>query len=79
MPSMLDVDAAGIMLANPSGNLRVLASSSETMRFLELFELRAQEGPCVDCYQTGAPVGNIPPCVWRVPDRTPHLVRTESG
>jgi GAF domain-containing protein len=56
---VLDVGAAGIMLASPAGNLRVMASSSEAMRLLELFELQSQEGPCLDCYNTGEPVVNV--------------------
>ena len=55
---VLEVDAAGLMLVAPEGDLRVMASSSETMRVLELFELQAQEGPCLDCYRTGQPVVN---------------------
>lgn len=55
---VLDVAAAGLMLVAPEGDLRVMASSSETMRVLELFELQAQEGPCLDCYRTGRPVAN---------------------
>lgn len=35
---MLDVGAAGIMLVTPDGDLRVMASSSEAMAVLELFE-----------------------------------------
>lgn len=53
-----DVAAAGIMLAGPDGVLRVVASSSEEMRVLELFEEQAAEGPCFDCYRTGEPVAN---------------------
>ncbi len=53
---VLDVEAAGLMLVAPDGDLRVMASSSEAMRVLELFELQASEGPCLDCYRTGAPV-----------------------
>jgi GAF domain-containing protein len=53
---VLGVSAAGLMLVAPEGDLRVMASSSETMRLLELFELQAQEGPCLDCYRTGEPV-----------------------
>jgi GAF domain-containing protein len=55
---VLDVQTAGIMLAGLDGELRVIASSSEAMRVLELFEIQAQEGPCLDAYRTRAPVVN---------------------
>ena len=55
---VLDVAAAGLMLASSDGELRVMASSSDTMNVLELLELEASEGPCVDCYRTGEPVVN---------------------
>ena len=55
---ILDVDAGGLMLAAPEGDLRVMASSSEAMRVLELFEVQAKQGPCLDCYRTGQPVLN---------------------
>jgi|SRR5688500_18808813 len=52
----LDVAAAGLMLVGPDGDPNVVASSSEAMRVLELFELQAQEGPCFDCLHTGQAV-----------------------
>jgi GAF domain-containing protein len=55
---VLAVGAAGIMLVAPEGDLRVMASSSDTMRLLELFELQSQEGPCLDCFRSGQPVAN---------------------
>jgi GAF domain-containing protein len=55
---VLDVTSAGIMLVAPDGDLRVMASSSDTMRYLELFELQAQEGPCLDCFRTEQAVVN---------------------
>ena len=55
---MLDVGAAGLMVVAPDGDLRVMASSSEAMRVLELFELQSQEGPCLDCYLNSKPVVN---------------------
>src|SRR5688572_25067844 len=55
---ILDVSTAGLMLAGPDGELRVMASSSEAMRVLELFEVQAREGPCLDAYSTGVPVVN---------------------
>jgi GAF domain-containing protein len=54
--SVLGVSAAGVMLASPAGRLGLVASSSEVMRLLELFELQAQEGPCLDAFRTGQPV-----------------------
>ena len=55
---VLDVSAAGLMLVSPGGDLRVMASSSDAMRVLELFELQSEEGPCPDCYRTGGPIVN---------------------
>ena len=52
---VLGVSAAGVMLASPAGSLGLVASSSEAMRLLELFELQAQEGPCLDAFRTGEP------------------------
>jgi transcriptional regulator with GAF, ATPase, and Fis domain len=54
--NLLEVSAAGVMLASPPGELRLVASSSEAMRVLELFELQADEGPCMDAFRTGEPV-----------------------
>jgi GAF domain-containing protein len=55
---VLDVDAAGIMLTGPDGELHLMASSSEAMRLVELFELQSHQGPCQDCFRTGRPVVN---------------------
>jgi transcriptional regulator with GAF, ATPase, and Fis domain len=55
---VLDISAAGLMLATPDGDLRVVASSSEAMRLVELFEVQSQEGPCFDCFRTHLPVLN---------------------
>ena len=52
---MLDVAAVGLMLVTPEGALRVVASSSEAMRLVELFETQSEEGPCPDCFRTGQP------------------------
>jgi transcriptional regulator with GAF, ATPase, and Fis domain len=49
---------AGLMLADPAGNLRYIASSSERAKILELFELQTEEGPCLDCFRTGEQVVN---------------------
>jgi GAF domain-containing protein len=52
----VDVSEAGIMLADRDGTLCYIASSSERMRLIELFELQHDEGPCLDAYRTGAAV-----------------------
>ncbi len=53
---VLGIEAAGIMLLGPDGELRVMASSSDTMRILELFEIQSSEGPCLDSYREGRTV-----------------------
>jgi GAF domain-containing protein len=53
---LLDIESAGILLADPLDRLRLVAATSERTRELELFQLQADQGPCVDCYVSGQPV-----------------------
>jgi transcriptional regulator with GAF, ATPase, and Fis domain len=53
---LLDVAAAGFLLADALDQLRLLAATTEQARELELFQLQSDEGPCMDCYATGQPV-----------------------
>jgi GAF domain-containing protein len=54
--ALLSVSAAGVMLADPRGELRVAASSNEAAGLLELFQIQNDQGPCLDCFRTGEPV-----------------------
>jgi len=54
--SLLSASAAGVMLADPRGELRVAASSNEAAGLLELFQIQNDQGPCLDCFRTGRPV-----------------------
>ncbi len=56
---ILDVAAAGLMLPQANGELGIVASSSEAMHVLEVFEAQSNEGPCPDCYRTGQPIVNL--------------------
>ena len=50
---LLEVDAAGLLLTDGRGALRLVAASTEQARVLELFQVQEDEGPCLDCYRTG--------------------------
>ena len=53
---LLGASASGLLLIDQKGGLAVVASSSEEMRLLEIFQLQADEGPCLECVRTGAVV-----------------------
>jgi GAF domain-containing protein len=67
----IDVDAAGVMLASPAGELQYVASSSESMRILELYQIQADEGPCVECFHSGEPI--IDRLLVDAKDQWPHF------
>jgi transcriptional regulator with GAF, ATPase, and Fis domain len=53
---VLTVSAAGIMLTDQRGALRVIAASTEKTRLLELLQMQTDEGPCPECFHTGQAV-----------------------
>lgn len=53
---LLDVDAGGLLLADESGELQLVASSSEQAEFVEIIQLSAGAGPCVDSFQKGVAI-----------------------
>ena len=55
---LLGASAGGLLLADPRGEMRVVAASSEQARLIELFQVQNDEGPCLDCFRTGQPVAS---------------------
>lgn len=53
---VLDVDAGGLLIADEGGHLQLVASSSEQAKIVEIIQLGAGNGPCVDCYTTGTAI-----------------------
>jgi transcriptional regulator with GAF, ATPase, and Fis domain len=54
--ALLAASAAGVVLADPRGELRVAAASSQAAGLMELFQIQNDQGPCLDCFRTGQPV-----------------------
>ena len=57
---LLDSAEVGLALAATRGELRVMASSTERMRALELIEFQNDEGPCRDPSVDGRPGSQRP-------------------
>jgi GAF domain-containing protein len=53
---LLGASQAGLLLADQRGGIRVMASTSEHARLLELYQVQNDEGPCLDCIRTGLPI-----------------------
>ena len=50
---VLDTTAAGILLADSRGELEVVASTSEASRLVEMMQLSAEQGPCIESFRSG--------------------------
>ena len=55
---LLGAAAAGVLLADDDGTLRVIGASTEQVSLLELFQVQNEEGPCLDSYTSGRVVIN---------------------
>jgi GAF domain-containing protein len=56
---LLDVEAAGLLLADHNGELEVVASTDEESRLVETIQLSAEAGPCIESFRT-ATVVSVP-------------------
>jgi len=54
--SLFDVAAAGLLLVDDTESLDLVASTSEESRLVELMQLSAEDGPCIECFRTSATV-----------------------
>ncbi|AKV85732.1 transcriptional regulator [Microbacterium sp. CGR1] len=53
---LLDASDAGILLADTAGDLELVASTSEATELVEVIQLGAEAGPCIECFVTGTAV-----------------------
>ncbi|MFW7415872.1 GAF and ANTAR domain-containing protein [Demequina sp. SO4-18] len=53
---ILDMKAGGLLLADGSGELQLMTSTSEAAEFVEVMQLAADSGPCIECYTRGVAV-----------------------
>jgi GAF domain-containing protein len=74
---LIGARAAGLLLADQRGQLRLMAASDEQVHLLELFQVQEHEGPCQDCYRQGTPVINadLSEATPRWPRFAPQAVR----
>jgi GAF domain-containing protein len=68
---LLAAETAGILLADARRDLRVVASTNEQTEWMELLQLQADEGPCVECFRTGTAVSVVD--LSEVADRWPRF------
>jgi transcriptional regulator with GAF, ATPase, and Fis domain len=57
--SMFAVDGAGLMLADREQHLRSVAASDERFAHLEDLQVRHQEGPCIEAFDTKELIGAV--------------------
>ena len=71
--TMLDTQDGGVLLVDADGSLQLVASTSEEAQLVEMFQLAAGAGPCLDCFKSGeaVTVGNLE----AETDRWPHFTQ----
>ncbi|WP_183086563.1 GAF and ANTAR domain-containing protein [Mycetocola zhadangensis] len=68
---VLDMDAGGILLVDATGELELVASTSEEAEIVETIIVAAGEGPCIECYDKAEHVSV--PDIERVAEKWPKF------
>ncbi|WP_101609197.1 GAF and ANTAR domain-containing protein [Amycolatopsis sp. BJA-103] len=73
---LLNVDAAAVILSDQRGGWRPTAGSSEQAELIEVFAAQTQQGPCLDCVDSGVMVASadLSADLERWPDFAPAAV-----
>lgn len=75
--ALAGAEVAGLAMVNARGRLRTVAVSDDRVELLEVLQLQTGEGPCAECWQTGAQVEA--PDIAREADRWPTFAAAAAG
>ncbi|SEI14053.1 MULTISPECIES: GAF and ANTAR domain-containing protein [unclassified Leifsonia] len=64
---LLGASESGVLLADGNGELDLIVSTSEASRLVELMQLAADAGPCIDSFNTGEVISV--PDIGRAPEK----------
>src|SRR5580698_3135560 len=53
---ILNIEAGGLMLADSDGHLQLMTSTSESADLVEVIQIAAAAGPCIESFTTGVAV-----------------------
>jgi len=53
---ILDTTAGGLMLVDGDGQIQLMTSTSEGGDLVEVMQIAAADGPCIECFRTGTAV-----------------------
>ena len=56
---LVSAQAAGLLLADDTGRLQLMAATTHEAHTVELFAVQSVEGPCQDCFRHGAPIVSV--------------------
>jgi len=57
--TLLGADATGVLVVDPRGGVEVLAASEERALLVELLQVQAEEGPCLQCLAANAMIASV--------------------
>lgn len=76
---VLPIDHTGLMLADPTGELHVVAATSEVTHLIELLQIQNEQGPCLDAFRSGRVVESGPITGSEAQQRWPQLTEAASA